>query len=262
MIPNFKNIFLFIVILYLLFAVYAYFFTDAVIYAPRVSSYKDSSEIIKLRTKDGALISAIYLPNPQATYTFLISHGNAENIEYVLPFIKMFNQHGFSVFTYDYHGYGTSTGKPTEKNVYNDIDAAYDYLTQNLKIPPSKIIVFGHSIGAAVNIELALHKKIAGLILQGAFLTAERIVTQAQIFPFAKYNNLKKISGISVPILFIHGTNDEVIPFWHGKKLYDRATTLNKQYLWVPGAHHNDLPEIAGDTYWQAIYKFTNGLKK
>ena len=255
MLTTIKNIIILIISAYILFLICAYFLTDSVIFSPRTHSYKDNSNILKLTTKDGASISAIYLPNPKATYTLLFSHGNAEDLNYLLPMLHLFQQHGFSVFAYDYHGYGTSTGYPNEKNIYNDINVAYVYLTQYLNISPTKIIAFGHSIGAAASIELAAHKKLGGLIVQSAFLSATRVITKIPLVPFDKWNNYKKIKSIACPIFFIHGTRDTIVPFWHAQKLYD-AAIASKQYLWIVGAGHNDLLNIAGENYWYAIDNF------
>jgi hypothetical protein len=252
-----KKLVFLIITAYLLFAAFAYFFTDSVMFEPRTQTYKDNAEIIKLKTPDGALLSAIYLKNPKATYTILASHGNAEDLHTSYPRLKLFQQHGFNVFAYDYRGYGTSTGIPSEENVYTDIDTAYNYLIHNLKISPDKIIVYGFSLGTAVSIDLASHKKIGGLIVQSAFLSAPRVYTQIPISPFDKFNNLKKITSITYPVLFIHGTNDTFVPFWHGKKLYE-TTLAPKKYLWVNGAGHNDILQVAGKDYWQAIDGFVN----
>ena len=81
-----------------------------------------------------------------------MSHGNAEDLGHIMPFLKRFHDQGFAIFSYDYHGYGTSTGKPSEKNVYADSDAAYHYLTTELRVSPNHIIVYGRSLGAALAI--------------------------------------------------------------------------------------------------------------
>ncbi|HAX79930.1 MAG TPA: hypothetical protein DCY88_29865 [Cyanobacteria bacterium UBA11372] len=88
------------------------------IFLPQPSTYEDTQDIIKLTTANGVSISAIYLPNPKAKYTILYSHGNAEDLGYGLPMLKELRDIGFSVFAYDYQGYGTSRGTPSEANAY------------------------------------------------------------------------------------------------------------------------------------------------
>jgi fermentation-respiration switch protein FrsA (DUF1100 family) len=227
------------------------------IFFPPRAGYQDADNIIKLLTQNGGIISSIYLPNKNAKYTLLISHGNAEDIGYMMPFLKELYNHNFSVFAYDYQGYGTSTGIASEQHTYQDINAAYNYLTKNLHIPAQHIIAYGTSVGAAVAIDLAARKPVAAVIAQSPFVTAFRVVTHIPILPFDKFNNLTKIEHINCPILIIHGTNDKIVPFWHGKKLYQKARDP-KQYLWVTGAGHNDLIYVAGNSLWKAIDKFIN----
>jgi fermentation-respiration switch protein FrsA (DUF1100 family) len=242
-------------------ALFVYGLSDFIIFQPpRPSSYQDSKNIIKLKTSDGAIISAIYLPNEKAKYTLLVSHGNAEDLGTLYPFLLALKNHGFSVFAYDYHGYGTSSGKPSEKRASIDIDAAYDYLINTLKISPNHIILYGRSLGAAVALDLASRQQsIAGLILESPFVSAFRVMTVIPIFPFDKFNNLTKINKIYCPVLIMHGRKDFIVPFWHGKKLYEKANQP-KYFLWVDNAGHNDVAIIAGDKYWKALEKFNSSL--
>src|SRR3954468_4026217 len=120
---------------YLALVLVGLFLSDKLIFQPQRSSYKDDSNVIKLRSADGKSISAIYLPNPAAKFTVLYSHGNAEDIGDLRPWLEKLQQSGFSVFAYDYHGYGTSEGITSEHTVYLDADAAYSYLTTTLHLP-------------------------------------------------------------------------------------------------------------------------------
>ncbi|GCL39664.1 hypothetical protein SR1949_47920 [Sphaerospermopsis reniformis] len=116
------------VVIYTLFAVYVYFRADSMIFLPQPSSYEDTKDIIKLKTRENQQISAVYLPNPTAKYTILYVHGNAEDLGHIRATLKKIRDVGFSVFAYDYRGYGTSQGTPTENAAYQDIDTAYNYL--------------------------------------------------------------------------------------------------------------------------------------
>jgi pimeloyl-ACP methyl ester carboxylesterase len=247
-----KLIIINIFIAYAALLLFAYFVSDHMIFLPPRAGYQNSPELIKLLTADGEKICAYYLPNKNAKYTLLISHGNAEDIGYMLPFLIEMRTHGFSVFAYDYHGYGLSGGKPTERNTYLDIDAAYDHLTKDLHIAPERIISYGHSVGAAVALDLAIRKSVAGVILQGAFVTAFRVMTQIPIIPFDKYNKIKLLKS---PLLMIHGNIDTVIPIWHGKNLY-HAAPLPKEFYLVKNAGHNDILMVAGEEYWRTIASF------
>ncbi|MCI0347900.1 MAG: alpha/beta hydrolase [Acidobacteriales bacterium] len=245
---------------YLVLVAVAVFLADRMIFQPQSSSYRDTPDLLKLTTSDGTRITAIYLPNPNATYTLLFSHGNAEDIGDNFSFFIQLRAAGFAVFSYDYHGYGTSEGTPSEKAIYADIDAAYEYLTGTLKVPPDRIISFGRSVGASAAIDLAARKPLGGLIVQSGFTTAFRVLTHVALVPFDKFHNLDKIRNVRCPILFMHGRNDEVIPFRHGLKLYERANAP-KTSLWVEGAHHNDFELVAGKRYFAALKEFAATLE-
>lgn len=242
--------------IYACLCIYAYFFTDRIIFLPQPSSYEDSNRILKLITKDGAKISAVYLPNPQAKFTILYSHGNAEDLGDIQFVLEELRSLGFAVFSYDYRGYGTSQGKPTETTTYKDIDAAYNYLTQQLGINPKKIILYGRSVGGGPSVDLASRKPVGGLILENTFVSTFRVATQITIVPFDKFNNIAKIKKVRSPILIMYGKADRVIPFWHGEKLFATANEP-KRVLVSETAGHNDFREVAGKKYDRALQEFT-----
>ncbi|MEW6737774.1 MAG: alpha/beta hydrolase [Acidobacteriota bacterium] len=234
---------------------YAYFFSDRVIFQPQPATYRDNAEIIKLTSQDGILISAIYLPNPNADYTILYSHGNAEDLGDILPNLRALHKLGFSVFAYDYHGYGTSQGQPSESNIYHDIDAAYDYLTGKLAIPTDRIISFGHSVGGGPAIDLAARRPIAALVVESSFVTAFRVLTRVSLLPFDKFCNIDKINKVRCPVLIIHGKTDEVISHTHAEVLFQHAPEPKRLFL-VEGAGHNNVQWVAGAAYTQTLNDF------
>lgn len=238
---------------------YGYMFTERIIFQPPHPGYKDSDETFKLTTTDGAGITAVFLPNQSARYTILFSHGNAEDLGTVIYKLKELHEMGFSVLGYDYRGYGTSAGRPSENAVYRDIDAAYEYLTATLKIPPDQIILYGWSLGGAVAADLASRRPVAGLILESTFVSAFRVVTVVPM-PFDQFNTLAKLDKISCPILVIHGRADGVVKFWHGEKLYANAKEP-KQFLWVENASHADVSLIAAEQYKQTLRNFAAELQ-
>lgn len=249
------------IVLYLSLAIFAWFFADRLIFLPRPSSYKDTPEVLKLRSANGSIISALYLTNPSAKYTLLVSHGNAEDLGDDRAWLADLRRAGFSVFAYDYQGYGTSQGKPTEQGAYDDESAAYDYLTGSLKIAPERIIIFGRSVGSGPAVYVAARKPAAALILQSPFVSAFRVVTGIPILPFDKFPNYKQIGLVRCPVLIIHGTRDSVIGPWHGQKLFALANQP-KQFFAVPGADHNDLDMVAGESYGKAIQSFAASLER
>jgi abhydrolase domain-containing protein 17 len=246
---------------YALFALYVYFRADRMIFLPQPASYQDTGEILKLPVTDSEKISAIYLPNPQATYTLLYIHGNAEDLGDIRPVLDRLHDWGFSLFAYDYRGYGTSDGQPGEKSAYQDAEAAYAYLMQQLKVPPHRIVVYGRSVGGGSALELATRHSLAGLILESTFTSTFRVVVPFPLLPFDKFANLDKIRQVRCPALVMHGDADSVIPFQHGQKLYEAAPNP-KLHLWVEGAGHNNFAAIAGDRYRATLMTFQRLLEK
>src|SRR5215470_9109385 len=220
------------------------FFADGFIFLPHPSSYKDGPDTLKLTTRTGKKISALYLINPKAKFTLLVSHGNAEDLGDDRPWLEELQRAGFSILAYDYEGYGTSDGKPSEQAAYDDENAAYDYLTQTLKIAPDRIIIYGRSVGSGPAVHLAARKPTAGLILQSPFVSAFRVLTRIPLLPFDKFPNYKNIRNVHCPVLIIHGDSDKVIAPWHGKKLFELANEP-KTFVPIPGADHNDLDIVA-----------------
>ncbi|MGB3402523.1 MAG: alpha/beta hydrolase [Microcoleaceae cyanobacterium] len=241
--------------------IYLFFFADKMIFLPSPSSYPDSEDILKVTTANNNKIAALYLPNTEANYTILYAHGNAEDIGEIKFRLQQLYQNGFSVLAYDYPGYGISTGKLTEKNVYLAIDAAYNYLTQTLNIPADKIIVYGRSVGGGSALELAVNNPVAGVILESTFTTPFRVVIPFPIFPFEKFDNVKKIQQINSPVLIMHGKQDNIIPIEHSQKLYELASAP-KLSFWVEEAGHNDLFYVADEEYWEQLKAFINLVEK
>jgi abhydrolase domain-containing protein 17 len=257
---SWKRILKSILFVYTCVGIYVFFGSDRLIFLPPPASYSDTPEILKLTTTNGDRISAIYLPNPTATYTLLYAHGNAEDLGNILPILENLRAIGFAVLSYDYRGYGTSEGKPSERNAYQDINTAYQYLTQTLGIPATQIIAYGRSVGGGSAIDLASRQSLGGLVVESSFITAFRVMTRIPIFPFDKFANITKIDRVKCPVLVMHGTADEVIPFWHGQQLFEAVQTP-KQALWVESAGHNDLSEVAGDRYVNALQEFRQMLR-
>jgi fermentation-respiration switch protein FrsA (DUF1100 family) len=255
-----KRVVLSLVFTYACLLLFTYLFSDRIIFWGQESSYEDGPEILKIKTKDGAEISALYLSVPNSEFTILYSHGNSEDIGDIRASLETFRDKGFSVLAYDYRGYGTSKGCASEKNAYEDIEAAYKYLVGELGNSPDRIIVLGRSVGGAIAMNLACREKLAGLILESSFITAFRVVTRVPLVPFDKFRNIDKIKQVRCPVLVIHGKNDRIVPFWHGEKLFKTANEPKLKF-WVDGAGHNDLFLVAGTRYWDIIKEFAGIIR-
>jgi abhydrolase domain-containing protein 17 len=250
-----RGLLLVVVGLYLIALVIAAFFSEQMIFQPQRAGYRDNDGILKLTSSDGAKISAIYLANPGATYTILFSHGNAEDIGDDQALLDRIRAAGFAVLAFDYQGYGTSEGKPSERRAYDDEDAAYRFLVETMHIQPNRIIAFGRSVGSGPAADLASRRPVAGLILESAFTSAFRVMTRVSILPFDKFDNLRKIKTVHCPVLIIHGTQDSVINASQGRELFAAANDP-KQALWVQGANHNDVAFVGGTRYADSLKEF------
>ncbi len=252
----------FFIVFFVTLCVLGIFVSDVFIFRSKPATYNDDNiaNLEKLTTKDGTKISAIYYDNPKAKYTILVSHGNAEDIGTSQDFAKMLVKQGFSALVYDYYGYGTSEGKPSESNSYLAVKAAYNFLVKDKKVPSRSIIAYGHSLGSALATYIASNEPIGGLILEGAFTSTFRVVTIVRILPFDKFNTIGRIGDITIPKLFIHGTADVVVPFWHGEKLFESAVTP-KDNLWVVDASHTNVKFVAPTEYWQKWHKLVKEME-
>jgi fermentation-respiration switch protein FrsA (DUF1100 family) len=233
----------------------AWLYADRMIFLPPSPTYRDTAEIVKIPTADGPRIAALHVANPEARYTLLYSHGNAEDLGVVRPILPVLRQLGFAVLAYDYRGYGTSEGSPSERHVYGDIEAAYQHLVRDRGVPADRVIAYGRSVGAGAAVDLASHRPLAGLIVESGFVTAFRVMTRLPLLPFDKFRNIDKIGQVRCPVLVMHGEADEIVPLWHGQRLFQAAPSP-KRLLAVAGAHHNDFMWVAGERYAGTLREF------
>lgn len=257
--------------LYILLCVYLVVWQNRLIFDPATTLEKfpqrydlAATEVwLPLRKKEG--LHGWWLPtqNPNAD-VLLFLHGNSSNVGDNLFHAKRFVQLGFSVLLMDYRGFGQSRGRfPSEAQVYEDAQAMYDYLTTTRRIPPEKILVYGHSLGGAIAIELVSKNPVAGLIAEGTFTSISDMATHTGKYSFLpinlllhqRFESLTKIAGLTTPTLFIHGAADETIPVKMSHILYQTAIAP-KKLLIVEEAGHTNVATTAGDTYDQAILDF------
>lgn len=246
-------------IAYGLLAVGAHFLSLRMIFPKPPVKYQLGPDYVTLTAPDGTKLAARHWPNASAKYTVLYLHGNYEELGGIGEYLPGMVQAGYAVFAFDYRGYGQSEGAATEANLYGDTRLAYEYLRTKLGIPAERIIVYGYSLGGGPGVELALHEPVAGLVLQGAFVSAYRVMTRIPILPWDKFNNLGKVPKLRCPVLVIHGTSDNTVPFWHGERLFE-AITARKARLFVEGGPHSGLPAFAGPAYWESVNRFSASL--
>ncbi|MBD2494141.1 alpha/beta hydrolase [Nostoc sp. FACHB-280] len=211
-------------------------------------------------------IHAWWIPaNQPDAKVLLYLHGNGLNIGANIAHSQRFHQLGFSVLLIDYRGYGRSQGDfPNEMQVYQDAATAWQYLTQQQKIPPQQIFIYGHSLGGAIAIDLAVkHPEAAGLIVESSFSSIREMISTRKwfsVFPIdliltQRFDSIKKVPQLQMPVLFIHGTADSTVPAYMSQKLYDAAPEP-KQLILVPNADHNNTAVVSGGKYLQWIQSF------
>lgn len=253
-----RTVLLTLVALYVGVALLAHLVADRLIFLPPASSYGPGElPLTHVRTADGAEIAVLHLPHPRARVTLIHSHGNAEDLGHLAGFLEMLRDSaGVSVLAYDYRGYGQSGGgPPTSAGATRDLEAVYRHATGELGIPPERIVLHGRSVGTGPTLELAAREPVGGVIVESGFVSAFRVMTRAPLLPFDRFPNLRHVRRVDAPVLVIHGTEDQVIPFSHGRRLHDAAPGPTRA-LWVEGAGHNDLVHVAGGDYWREMRGF------
>lgn len=191
-------------------------------------------------------------------YTILFSHGNAADLGLMSSFyLGLSTKLGCNVFGYDYSGYGLSSGKPTEKSLYTNIDIAWGELNRRYNVQPHQVILYGQSIGTVPTIDLATKYDFAGIVLHSPLTSGLRLAfpNTRRTWFFDAFPNIDKVSKIYSPVLVIHGTEDEVIDITHGQTIYSLCPNPVSP-LWVQGAGHNDI-ELFRE-YLDRIRKFIN----
>ena len=218
---------------------------------PDVTYVHAKKHIIWLRTKNNANVPAFYIDRHSST-TILFSHGNAEDLGMIYEwFCELTREVQVNLLAYDYEGYGKASGTPSEQACYEDVDAAWTFLTEVLKHKPRNIVLYGRSLGSGPSCYLAERLsrdgvKIGGLILQSPIMSVFRVAFNFRFsLPGDMFCNVDRVSRVSCPVFVIHGTRDEVVPFWNGEGLFLAVPVkLRAKPFWVDGAGHNNLETL------------------
>jgi len=221
-------------------------------------------EDVYLTTSDGVRINGWYVPAAGSTITLLWFHGNAGNLSDRVHQLQQFHHHlRVNIFMLDYREYGRSEGAVSETGTYLDAEAALAYLRG--RGDQRRIVYYGQSLGSAVAVELARRAQPDGLILEAPFLSVREMAKViVPLLPVGglistKYDSLSKIGAIHAPLLILHGDQDEVVPYAHGKRLF-AAANEPKRFYTIPGAHHNDTYMTGGAGYVTAFRDFFASL--
>jgi fermentation-respiration switch protein FrsA (DUF1100 family) len=218
-------------------------------------------EPVTLRTSDGERVHAWWLPHEKPLARAVFLHGNGGNLSVWLRVIAGIYRAGIAVYALDYRGYGLSTGNPTEKGLYRDVDALIDDFWRSRHAAGAPAIYWGRSLGGSMAAYAASRRPPDAVILESPFPDALSLISHyphlralswlsTYRFPTVKF--LRDYSG---PLLIVHGDRDTVVPHSEGRRVFDRLGGA-KEFVTIPGADHNDLHLVNPAAYWDAILRF------
>ncbi|MCB9077424.1 MAG: alpha/beta hydrolase [Anaerolineaceae bacterium] len=227
-----------------------YLFQTRLIFLPTTAMMATPASIglpyeeVHFTAADGVKLAGWFAPAAEAEFTILFFHGNAGNISHRLDTVNLYHRLGFNVFIIDYRGYGQSEGRPSEAGSYLDAEAAWQHLVEDRQMRPEQIIIVGRSLGGGIASWLAQHHRAGALVLESTFTSIPDMA--ARQYPFlpvrplarVRYNTLARVSTLTMPILIVHSPHDEVIPYDHGRQLFEAAPEP-KQFLKTAGGHND-----------------------
>jgi fermentation-respiration switch protein FrsA (DUF1100 family) len=245
-----KTIAWFCIIVYCVVIVLLYTLQSRLIFYPGVLApdfrFKlgATGEELFVNTADGERINALFYRNDSPD-VILYFHGNAGDLSGWQYVSEDFVALDVNFLIIDYRGYGKSTGKLSEEGLYQDGEAAYNLLLKK-GFKPENILIYGRSIGSGIAVDLAAKRSCKGLILEAPFSSLAALANEKfpLFFPSLyleyRFNNLEKISRVTCPVIFLHGSDDTLIPSHHSAKLFERFSGRKRRIV-VPGGSHNDL---------------------
>lgn len=247
--------------LYIISGVVLYFLQTKLIFMPEylpqdyVYSFPGDFEEINLRTKDGAILNALHFKVEDPKGVVLYFHGNAGELASWGIVVQKFVNLNYDVLVMDFRSYGKSTGKLSEKALYNDAQLFYDLLLKEYS--EDEIVVYGRSLGTTFATYVASKNNPKQLILEAPLYSLDEVASERfPIYPVSwvlKYHfpTYKYIKDVSCPILILHGTEDIVVNHKNSEKLSEIDTKGRLTFLTFPGANHRNLVDT--DLYKQTL---------
>ena len=231
-----------IILCYLIVVFFVFFNQRNLLYHPFENNYNSyeanfSYEEIFIPTSNGNNLKAwFHKKNLANKKTLVFFHGNAGDLKnriYKLNLIKDFD---INFLIVAYRGFSGNKGKPTEEGLYEDAKYTLEWLGKQ-KISDDKIIIYGESLGTAISVEIAQNKKFAGIILESPFTSM--VDAGKFYYPYLpvslllkdRYETIKKLKNINIPILIMHGKKDRIVPFHMGKKVFEKANEPKFSYF-------------------------------
>ena len=226
-------------------------------------------QTLYITCRDGSKLHCWLFRVPGSDKIVIVNHGNAGNISNRIYIASALTKAGCSALLYDYRGYGSSSGKPTIDGILQDGLTVYDYVHGELRYPSNKILLFGESIGSGVTTNLAANRSCAGVILESAIgslpAVGKSLFPFLYLFPdlvFAQptLDNVAAVKSIHVPILFMHGKRDTVVPYQHSQQMFANANEP-KQLVLLSDCGHNDMGVQNTRQFHDVINQFIQSVK-
>jgi pimeloyl-ACP methyl ester carboxylesterase len=222
---------------------------------------------VRTASAEAQMLHAWWMPVARAdAKVILYFHGNDGNVSTSIGATALLRELGYAVLVVDYRGYGESDGVfPKEATIYEDAEAALAALVDRWLVKPRDVYVYGHSLGAAVAIDLAAkHPELGGLIVESGFTSIydmARLESKYEIYPVSlllnqRFESIKKVSQLALPVLYIHGTADRVVPYSMGVALFEQSGGF-KRFVAVPGGGHENNAAVAPAALRAAITELT-----
>ena len=243
-----------IVLCYLLILVFVFFYQRNLLYYPFENNYSNHEinfsyeEVIIPKSNGNNLNGWFHKKDLMKNKTLVFFHGNAGDLTnriYKLNLIKDFD---INFLIVAYRGFSGNKGKPTEKGLYEDARKTLDWLAKQ-GVNENQIIIYGESLGTGVSIEVSQNKKFAGIILESPFTSM--VDAGKFYYPYLpvslllkdRYETIKKLENINIPILVMHGKKDRIVPFHMGKKVFEKANKPKFYYFAEEDDHMMDYNE-------------------
>jgi uncharacterized protein len=218
-----------------------------------------------LNTSDGEHLRAWLLPNPTARALVVYFHGNGGNLSVWLPILAGLHRQGFTVAAIDYRGYGASTGRPSERGLYRDVDAALEWVSRLVR-PGLPVLYWGRSLGATMAAYAATKRRPGGLVLEAGFpdvrslMRASPLLGVLSLFSSYRFPTAVYAGRAGCPVLVMHGDADRDVPFSNGRELYVRLPEPKRFHV-IAGGDHNDSSPPDPRSYWSVVHEFVASLR-
>ena len=221
-------------------------------------------ERASLTASDGVVLRGWRMPHPSPRARILYFHGNGGNLSVWAPILAGIHRRGYDLYAFDYRGYGESRGRPSERGLYRDVDAALGWAWSAGRDVP--VVYWGRSLGTTMAAYAASKRAPDGLILESGFVDARSLLRGSppmallSLFSSYRFPTARWLEAVRAPVLVMHGDRDGVIPFANGRALFDRVAGP-KQFVTIRGADHNDAAPPDPNAYWSAIDTFAERLR-